>query len=118
MITPTGAQRAAALATLGLSADARPEEITAAYRRLVRALHPDATGRVDAAAAADFVAVCNAYHLLVGSRAGQSQPAEPAVTGTRRRVHLGSLAQEPPIAAGPVVVIPLSGSSRRMWRQR
>lgn len=48
---------------LGLGADASTAEISRAYRRLARALHPDSQPG-DAAAADQFRAVSDAYELL------------------------------------------------------
>ena len=48
---------------LGLGADASTADISRAYRRLARALHPDSQPG-DAAAADQFRAVSDAYELL------------------------------------------------------
>ncbi|MEU4356173.1 J domain-containing protein [Streptomyces virginiae] len=50
-------------AVLGLRAEASPEQITSAYRMLIRALHPDARPGV-ASADAELAAVIDAYQTL------------------------------------------------------
>jgi curved DNA-binding protein CbpA len=97
-------------AVLGLSPDATPAEITAAYRALVRALHPDTHHQSGGPQAlADVYA---AYHILrdPGRRAIHDQqrrryqarpPARLAV-----RVH-PTPAGEPELRAGPVHWYPL-----------
>lgn len=118
MIRLTPAERTAALATLGLSANASPEEVTAAYRRLARVLHPDATGRVDVDAAAEFVTVSDAYHLLAASSTAAPRPAESVAPSVRPRARVRSNTQDSPIVAGPVLVTPLPKRSRRTWSPR
>jgi DnaJ-class molecular chaperone len=53
-------------AILGLTRDATPDQIRAAYRRLARQLHPDVSTRPDAARR--FAAVAEAYELLTDPR--------------------------------------------------
>ena len=118
--------RTAALARLGLPASATGAQIVHAYRRLVRATHPDATGRNDPGTAQQFAAIHDAYQLLTqpgqdsvdepvqASRARgpgdeSATPAEqPPLAPTRRR----TLRSRPLIVAGPVVVTPLPERGR------
>ncbi len=53
-------------AALGVASDARPEEISAAYRTLAKQLHPDRFG-AQSAAGARFVEVTTAYEVLSDS---------------------------------------------------
>lgn len=55
----------AALAVLGLPEDARPADVTAAFRHLVRTHHPD-TSETTPETSARFTAICDAYHVLTG----------------------------------------------------
>jgi len=73
---------------LGLGADASTADISRAYRRLARALHPDSQPG-DAAAADQFRAVSDAYELL----------SDPARRGDWDRRHLRQ-ASGPPRAPG------------------
>ena len=115
----TATARTAALRLLGLPASATEPQIVHAYRRLVRATHPDATGRADPCAAQEFVAIHDAYRLL--TQPGQD-PVEP-VKGSRpqgpgdksatpaeqppRAPGRWAPRSRPPIIAGPVLVTPL-----------
>jgi curved DNA-binding protein CbpA len=115
---------------LELSDGASPAEILAAYRRLARATHPDATGRTDPAASQDFAELHDAFELLTQPRqgaphgeqrvgasvepAGSAQaaakpPARPAWPrpGPVRRVRT-----QRTIVAGPVIVTGLASSDR------
>src|SRR3954471_4874537 len=63
--------------TLGLSRDASPAEIKAAYRRLAKAFHPDTAGE---AAIPRFLAIQSAYETLTGKtmrarRLGRPDPS-------------------------------------------
>jgi hypothetical protein len=66
--------------TLGLARGASLEEVKRAYRRLVKAHHPDAAG---SAGIARFLAIQAAYEQLVEGR-GPGRPARPS-SGTSRR---------------------------------
>lgn len=79
-------------AVLGVAPSAQPVEISRAYRRLARALHPDARPD-DPAAAARFARIGAAYRVLADSAqrarydrlrrlAGEATPADP-LRGTR-----------------------------------
>ena len=64
---------AEALRVLGLSAHSDPEQVTRAYRRLVRVTHPDVSADPDAAQR--FAAVSAAYRLLSGTAGSPESPA-------------------------------------------
>src|SRR6188472_1459629 len=64
MTDATKLPRSAALAVLGLSRHASAREITAAYRRLAKATHPDVTGPADHDAGRRFAALTEAYRAL------------------------------------------------------
>lgn len=88
-------------AVLGLCPDATDAEITAAYRRLVRAHHPDGPHPDRDRLAA----VLAAYHALHDR--GRSQPPDERPAGATRipvRVHrrVDRQAPEPELRAGPV----------------
>ena len=124
--SPEPTPRAAALRLLGLPDSATGPQIVDAYRRLVRATHPDATGRTDAATAQQFAAIHDAYQLLTqpdeDEDAGRvepspyRQPGEGAVEARERspRPHMAVRAHpaRPPIVAGPVVIDPLPEQHR------
>ncbi|WP_275895892.1 MULTISPECIES: J domain-containing protein [Amycolatopsis] len=80
-------------AVLGVPREATPAEITAAYRRLVRALHPDAP-EPDPGRLAEVLA---AYRELRDS----PRPAEPP-RPEPRAVRRPARRWEPDIRAGPV----------------
>jgi hypothetical protein len=69
--------------TLGLAPGASPDEIRRAYRRLAKANHPDSAGE---AALPRFLAIQQAYEMLVAARTGRrpvagaarSTPTEPS----------------------------------------
>lgn len=121
------ARRVAALAVLGLPAQATGAQIVAAYRRLARTTHPDATGRTDPAAARRFAEISDAYHLLTGDQVTRkaSAPGDPTPTArttdsdeaseqTRpAAAHRRARQDRPPIVAGPVTITPPGP-----WRRR
>jgi hypothetical protein len=82
----------AALALLGLGADADSDQVRRAYRRLARATHPDVSPTADAAAR--FDALTRAHRLV----AEAVRPPEREHTAT------------------PVPSQPLSGTSLGHWR--
>ena len=87
---------------LGLGADASSAEISRAYRRLARALHPDSQPG-DAAAADRFRAVSDAYELL-------SDPARRTDWDRRHLRQAGSPQRAPGRSA------PCRGSARpQIW---
>jgi hypothetical protein len=81
---------------LGVPATASDTEITAAYRRLVRAYHPDGP-RPDAHRFAD---VLRAYRLLRSRDHRQDTP--PPQRGTAIPVHHTHSTAHPDLHAGPV----------------
>jgi curved DNA-binding protein CbpA len=83
-------------AVLGVSRDATPAEITAAYRRAVRSCHPD-TEHPDPGRLA---AVITAYRTL-RTRSEARQP-ESGSTGIPVRVHRRPSKRQPDLRAGPV----------------
>jgi len=85
---------------LGLTPDASSEELTRAYRRLARQIHPDVTD--DPAAVEHFRALTAAYHRLLAAAAARKPPGVP-VTVRRTRPSVG-----PQLVAGPVYVQPPS----------
>lgn len=90
-------------AVLGLSPDASLGEITAAYRRLVRAYHPD-TAHADPHRLA---AVLAAYHQL-RAHPGQHEQLKPHAAGAAAaaqipvRVHHSAPPPQRDLRAGPV----------------
>jgi hypothetical protein len=112
--------RLAALTVLGVDSDASRADITQAYRRLARELHPDRCPAPDAAER--FARLRDAYE-----RAMEATPSLPAAcephSGTRPSLpdrgaaeHLapwpgGTPGRRPPIIAGPARVDPPRG-----WR--
>ena len=102
MAEPSGLNRSAALAMLGLTARASAREVTQAYRRLAKATHPDIAGPSDHDATRRFAALTEAYHLLTPTPAPPSPPVPPPL---RRPIPVRvRFAQQPPIVAGPVRV--------------
>lgn len=91
-------------AVLGLTSEASPTEITAAYRRAVRACHPD-TDRPDPDRLAEVLA---AYRLLRGpDRRGShlqrsSSVGSPGARTIPVRVHRTPPGHGPDLRAGPV----------------
>lgn len=118
--------RAAALRLLGLRDSATGPQIVDAYRRLVRATHPDATGRTDAATAQQFVAIHDAYQLLTqpaghedASAVETSPTGQPGEGADEARAQapqppmaVRTHSARPSIVAGPVVVEPLPEQHR------
>jgi hypothetical protein len=104
MAEPTGLTRSAALALLGLTAQASAREVTQAYRRLAKTTHPDIAGPRDHDAARRIAALTEAYHVLTVTSATPSPPVPPPL----RRPFMVRVrfAQQPPIVAGPVRVTP------------
>lgn len=104
--------RSAALALLGLSADASRDEVVSAFRRQARRTHPDVAGS-SSTRPDDFSAVADAYRLLAGNPApedtvGEVASATPAAQRPTKRPFsshawrsTGS-AKPPPIVPGPV----------------
>jgi len=120
-IDPTA--RTAALAVLGLPPGATAAQVLDAYRRLVRATHPDVTGRTDSAATREFAAIHDAYELLAGQPAPdrpEPSPNRQPDDGTGRsrerasrpRTATRAFPGRPPIVAGPVIVTPLPEQHR------
>jgi preprotein translocase subunit Sec63 len=103
-----------ALSVLGLPGSATAEQITAAYRRLARATHPDHTGRTDPAAADRFSQITRAYQRLAANAQANASSKAPvdqqAQRHTGQAIHVSPptapLWPKPPLVAGPVVVTP------------
>ncbi|PKV92609.1 molecular chaperone DnaJ [Amycolatopsis echigonensis] len=91
-------------AVLGLTSAASQRDITLAYRRLVRELHPDASG----GDAERLAAVIAAYRLLrTAAKTDRERTREsPSGTAVPVRVHRDDTAsaagQEPDLRVGPV----------------
>ena len=102
--------RASALALLGVDAAATRGEVTRAYHRLAREMHPDRSGSPDAAAR--FSCLSEAYARALHDANEPVPPPAGASTGrgprtTRATAFLGeSSGQRAPIVAGPVSVTP------------
>jgi hypothetical protein len=102
MAEPSGLDRSAALAMLGLTAQASAREVTQAYRRLAKTTHPDIAGPRDHDAARRFAALTEAYHVLALTPATPSPPVPPPL---RRPLPVRvRFVQQPLIVAGPVRV--------------
>jgi curved DNA-binding protein CbpA len=131
--TASPTARTAALALLGLPETATEAQIVHAYRRLVRATHPDVTGRTDPQAAREFAAIHNAYQRLTqraenqvenqigdpvegsvgSSRQGLGDESAAAPEASRRPpMDVRAFGPRPPLVAGPVVVTPLREQHR------
>ncbi|MBC2868579.1 J domain-containing protein [Streptomyces mexicanus] len=89
-------------AVLGVPSSASAQEITSAYRRQVRALHPD-TAPGDPAAGRDFAAVLAAYNTLrdpvrrAAYDAGRDNvTARPSAAGRRIPVRVTRTRSAPP----------------------
>jgi len=99
-------------AVLGVSPDASQSEITTAYRRAVRACHPDAA-HPDRERLAAVIA---AYQLLrdPGRRATHDQRPQPMHQASTIpvRVHRATPAHQPDLRAGPVRYHP---PDQRRW---
>lgn len=116
MAAASPAARAAALALLGLPEGASPQEVTRAYRSLVKVTHPDVTGRSDPDAGRRFAALTEAYRLLTSTDRtlpagpdrpkGSAHPTSPASKVTVRVRHASPPGVPPPIIAGPVTITP------------
>jgi len=89
---------------LGIGSDATSAEVARAYRRLARAVHPDARPG-DPAAAGQFRALTEAYDLLSdpARRAAWDQlhQPRPAAPSGRRRPPEPNLWPSPPVELGP-----------------
>ena len=83
---------------LGLTPDASPDDLTRAYRRLARQVHPDVTD--DPAAAEHFRALTAAYQRLLAAAAAPQPRSIPVSVRTVRT------SARPPLVAGPVFVQP------------
>jgi len=83
---------------LGVTPEASPGEVTRAYRRLARQIHPDVTD--DPAAAEQFRALTAAYQRLLADAPPPSSRSVPIL------VRRTQSAARPPLVAGPVHVQP------------
>jgi hypothetical protein len=95
-------ERAEAIELLGLSEDADPGEVTAAYRRLVKAAHPDSAENGDSARIQELREARDA--------AAQPGPSQALVTRSdlelivRRQAEITRLAQEADATVSRVVI--------------
>lgn len=94
-------------AVLGISADASAAEVTRAYRRLVRRLHPDTRGHhgeSEAEADARLALVRAAFDLLhdPAQRAAYDRRRRRATPAARQPPPATRGREAPPIRAGPV----------------
>ena len=111
--------RQQALAVLGLSSEASAREITRAYHRLARRIHPDVAEVSDRDAGQQFTALTAAYQALtpVSSTSGPAPPPPaPTPAGStpfRRSVAIGVRFTPTPFIAGPVRITPSPSTSRR-----
>ena len=124
----TAAQRTAALAALGLAPDATPAEVTSAYRRLARAVHPDRSAHDDAGAR--FALLAEAYRTArqvarqvegaaaphtaphaAPHAAADRAPEPPGARAAAPRPATAATASTPPIVVGPVHVTPTGTST-------
>jgi hypothetical protein len=115
--------RLAALAALGLSANATPRDIVSAYRRMARSSHPDTS---DAGGdSAQFARISDAYQYLsrnsgylpppvvFDSLEGPPQPSSsPPVSSPDSLSSVDWRGEAPPVIAGPVIIRPLPPESR------
>ena len=102
----------AALALLGLGADADADQVRRAYRRLALATHPDVSPTADAAAR--FDALTRAHRLVVKAVPPPERPrtATPAPSQPLAGASLGHWrASDAWIIVGPVRVDPLPGDT-------
>ncbi len=117
--------RVAAFAILGLSGDATHDQISRAYRRMAREVHPDRCAAPDAARR--FGELREAYQQALRPEpadAAASVPASapaPAPEGTAKPPRPGPArrlatdlppTRRPDIVAGPVLIEPPSGDHR------
>jgi hypothetical protein len=98
------ANRAAALALLGLGSDATRAQIITAYRRLARVSHPDRCSDPDAAER--FAALTAAYRYAIRTAKEHDARVTQAVPPARRVAPVRGHAQTPPLVAGPVRFVP------------
>jgi curved DNA-binding protein CbpA len=84
---------------LGVGSDAAAAEITAAYRALVRRLHPDHLHCADLERLREVIAAYQA--LRAARRSGHDRHANSAAP-VRVRVHRPPSEDEPELRAGPV----------------
>jgi DnaJ-like protein len=104
----------AALDILGLGVEADRGQITAAYRRLAKATHPDLCS--DPEAAARFGVVAAAYHRAVsaqGARQAATSPTvRPTIPGDPVAAQASTVLRWPRVvvAVGPVHVQPFPAS--------
>ena len=114
-------ERIAALAALGLGADASPRDIVSAYRRLARSSHPDTAP--DHLGGPSFADIAAAYRFLTADTGASPFAADPAdnpfagiAVGSDEdwpSWHLSSpWPEDPPLTAGPVIIRPLPPESR------
>ena len=122
--------RRAALAALGLDADATARDIISAYRRLARLHHPDAAGSTSAGPS-DFATISDAYHLLTrgvppvpsADQPTVYPPPAPAASEAAPQqeqtwaapldgAFAGDSADDLPLVAGPVIIRPLPPEPR------
>ena len=107
------AELAAALALLGLTADASPADVAAAYRRRARETHPDRCDEPGAAQRFDALSTAYRRALAATSAAGAAAPPAPPATPEPRRTPPPApprprrpLRQPVQFAAGPVRYTP------------
>lgn len=111
--------RLAALAALGLGADASPRDIVSAYRRLARSSHPDTAPELVAGPA--FADIAAAYRFLTAD--AHTTPHQPDPPDGPFGGDGGSgesptwdvspwWPDDPPLTAGPVIIRPLPPESR------
>ena len=108
---------------LGVAPDAEPEQITRAFRRLIRTLHPDAAPDTQPAARERFEQVVAAYRVLHdrAARAAHDRalatapptPDPPLGAGP----HVPHRRGHPPLVAGPTVVHarPAAAPQAALW---
>lgn len=119
-MTSGSVSRTAALKTLGLSDPCSKAEMSAAYRRLARSMHPDMSGVPNRDVVDRFTSLTDAYRLLTTP----SSPAPPTPPTTRTpttpapRLRLADppfvevRPEQSPIVAGPVRIRPLPRNPR------
>lgn len=90
---------------LGIARTATPAEIAAAYRALVRALHPDAQHQpTDPAHLAAYSLLRDPHSRATYDRQhpGTASPPDPGTTAVPVRVHPARPHRQPDIRVGPV----------------